>query len=140
MTTVAARIERERIPNARVMEAEAALALSSWFAPATVSRFYVFFPDPWWKRRHHKRRLLSPSFAALLADRLAPRGLLYFQTDVAEYARDALAVLEGTPGLRNAAGPGAVVPWEEELPHSPRERRYRRDGVPYHQIKLERVR
>ena len=134
VTTVAARIERERVPNARVFEGEAQFVVTSWLAPGEVSRFYVFFPDPWWKRRHHKRRLLTPEFAALLAERLAPGGLLYFQTDVAEYAREARAVLAATASLRDAA-----APWEPDLPHSPRERRYRRDGVSYHQLKLEKA-
>lgn len=135
---VRARLERERIGNARVLYGEAMTLLPRLFAPGEVSRFYVFFPDPWWKRRHRKRRLWTPAFADLLASRLCPGGLLYAQTDVAEYAAEILSLLEGTPGLVNVRGPGRLGPWEEDLPLSPRERRYRRDGIPYHQMKFRR--
>jgi tRNA (guanine-N7-)-methyltransferase len=61
----------------------------------------VFFPDPWPKKRHHKRRLLQPDFAMLAASRLAPGGMLHVATDWQEYADHVLAVLSATPGLAN---------------------------------------
>jgi tRNA (guanine-N7-)-methyltransferase len=127
---LAARIARERVPNARVLYGEAARVIGASFAPGEVARFYVFFPDPWWKRRHHKRRLFTPELAALLADRLASGGEIFFQTDVAQYAERARALLAATAGLSDAGA------WDPGLPPSPRERRYLRDGVPYQRMRF----
>jgi tRNA (guanine-N7-)-methyltransferase len=135
--TLRARIERERIPNAYVLDGEAFALIAAHFAPGEVSRFYVFFPDPWWKRRHRKRRLWTPELVALLASRLRPGGAIYAQTDVAEYAEEIRGLLEAAPELTRAHAE-AYAPWGEELPRSPRERRYVRDGVPYYQMKYLR--
>ena len=133
------RIEKLRIPNARAMDGEAYNRITVCFAPASVSRFYVFFPDPWWKRRHHKRRLWTEEFAGLLTDRLVPGGEIFAQTDVLEYAEYVLALLDGTPGLRNVEGPGKRTRWVGELPPSPRERQYLQDGTPYYQMRYQRT-
>ncbi len=133
------RIERERLPNAYVMDGEAAYHIRRSFRPGEVSRFYVFFPDPWWKRKHHKRRLWSPEFAALLADRLAEGGVLYAQSDVAEYAQRIFDILEATKDLRNVNGPRVLAQWQGEIPPSPRERNYLRDGTRYFQMKYVKV-
>jgi tRNA (guanine-N7-)-methyltransferase len=138
VATVRARIERLGLTNAQVLEGEAARLVAHHFGPGEVHRFYVFFPDPWWKRRHQKRRLWNPEFAALLMSRLSPGGHLFAQSDVWAYATEILALLEGTPGLRNVRGSFQLGPWNEELPLSPRERRYRKDGVPYYQMVFAR--
>src|SRR5207244_11562840 len=70
---------------------------------ASLDAVHVFFPDPWPKKRHHKRRLIQPDFAALLASRLVPGGYLHVATDWQEYAEHVLAVLAAAPGLRNTA-------------------------------------
>ncbi|HEY3352801.1 MAG TPA: tRNA (guanosine(46)-N7)-methyltransferase TrmB [Polyangia bacterium] len=86
--------------------ANANIELPALFAPASVARFYVNFPDPWFKRRHHKRRVLTPELVTTLCDQLEPGGDLFFQSDVFDLALDAMEVLEGAaPGLVNAAGP-----------------------------------
>jgi tRNA (guanine-N7-)-methyltransferase len=138
VATVRSQIERLHLENARVLEGEAARLIAHHFQPGEVHRFYVFFPDPWWKRRHQKRRLFNPEFAALLSSRLAPGGRLFAQSDVWSYATEILALLEATPGLRNARGPFQLGPWEEDLPLSPRERRCRQDGVPCYQMAFVR--
>jgi tRNA (guanine-N7-)-methyltransferase len=120
------------------MEGEAVARIRACFASASVSRFYVFFPDPWWKRRHHKRRLWTPEFAALLADRLVPGGEVFAQTDVRDYGEQILEILDATPGLENVVAPGTLTPWEGEVPPSPRERRYLRDATPYYQMRYRR--
>jgi tRNA (guanine-N7-)-methyltransferase len=133
------RIERERLANAFVLEGEAYRLIEAWFAPGEVTRFYVLFPDPWWKRRHRKRRLVTPAFASLCASRLAPGGALCVKTDVREVAVEILGILEATPGLSNAHGPMAFGPWGEDVPHSPRERRILREGVPAYAMKFLRA-
>jgi tRNA (guanine-N7-)-methyltransferase len=70
---------------------------------------HIFFPDPWPKKRHHKRRLVQPEFVALLADRMRPGGQLWLATDWEGYARWMLEVLEAEPLLENQAAPGAFA-------------------------------
>ena len=66
-----------------------------------VNGFHIFFPDPWPKKRHHKRRLVQRPKTDLFAQKLAPGGYLYFVTDIIEYAEFALEQLEQTPHLKN---------------------------------------
>jgi tRNA (guanine-N7-)-methyltransferase len=78
--------------------------------PESLAGIHVFFPDPWPKKRHHKRRLLQPQFAELLATRLAPGGYLHAATDWQEYAEHMLATLCAVPALENPDGGFAVRP------------------------------
>jgi len=81
----------------------------------SLAAIHVFFPDPWPKKRHHKRRLLQPAFVELAASRLAPGGLLHVATDWQEYADQVLEVLRATPGLVNTAEGFADRPaWRPE--------------------------
>ena len=75
----------------------------SMIAPASLAGIHVFFPDPWHKKRHHKRRLIQPPFVRLLASRLAPGATLHCATDWEPYAEQMLAVLSAEPALVNAA-------------------------------------
>ena len=72
-------------------------------APDTFDAVHVFFPDPWPKKRHHKRRLLQPDFVALLVERMKPGAYLHAATDWQEYAEQILAVLSAAPTLINTA-------------------------------------
>ena len=85
--------------NVRLISVDAVWALEHLFAPASVEEVWTFFPDPWPKKRHHKRRLVSPHFAALVADRLRPGGLWRLATDWADYAGWMRAVLDAEPRL-----------------------------------------
>ena len=89
--------------NIRVVRHDAVEVLRDMVPPASLSAIHVFFPDPWPKKRHHKRRLLQPDFAALAASRLAHGGVLHVATDWQEYAEHVLTVLSATPGLSNTA-------------------------------------
>ena len=73
-------------------------------APASLAAVHVFFPDPWPKARHHKRRLIRPEVVKLIATRLAPGGLLHCATDWAHYALQMLTVISAEPQLENTAG------------------------------------
>jgi tRNA (guanine-N7-)-methyltransferase len=79
-------------------------------APATLDGVHVFFPDPWPKKRHHKRRLLQPPFVALLASRLKPGGYVHVATDWEEYAQEVLRVMSAEPQLTNTANAFAPRP------------------------------
>lgn len=85
--------------NVRLVSVDAVWALEHLFAPGSVEEVWTFFPDPWPKKRHHKRRLVTPRFAALAASRLRPGGVWRLATDWAEYAEQMRAVLDAEPLL-----------------------------------------
>lgn len=87
------RLERAHLTNVRVVEGDAVALLSDVVAPSSLTEVRVFFPDPWPKARHAKRRLLSASFAQLVAGRLAPAGRLHVATDWPAYAEQAVEVM-----------------------------------------------
>jgi tRNA (guanine-N7-)-methyltransferase len=91
--------------NVRLLSVDAVWALEHLFDPGSVEELWTFFPDPWPKKRHHKRRLVSSEFAALAASRLRPGGLWRLATDWTEYAAHMRAVLDSQPGLEG--GPTA---------------------------------
>jgi tRNA (guanine-N7-)-methyltransferase len=103
------RIEDAGIENLRVIEHDAVEVVRDMIAPASLAGVHIFFPDPWPKKRHHKRRLIQPPFVSLLASRLAPGGYLHLATDWAHYAVQMLEVLGGEPLLANTAGPVVVA-------------------------------
>ena len=97
------RLEGESIGNVRVIEHDAVEVLRDMILPGTLAGVHVFFPDPWPKVRHHKRRLIQPPLVALLASRLAEDGYLHCATDWQHYADQMLDVLSAEPLLRNTA-------------------------------------
>jgi tRNA (guanine-N7-)-methyltransferase len=98
-------IEKEQLKNVRVIRHDALEVLEKMIPDGALAGIHLFFPDPWPKKRHHKRRLVQPAFAALAARKLAPGGTLHAATDWQDYADHMLAVLSGEPGLEQAAGP-----------------------------------
>ncbi len=98
------------LTNVRVMVADATVLLRDMLAPGSLDEIRLFFPDPWPKSRHRKRRLYSPGFAALAASRLRLGGLLHSATDWAPYAAQMLDVVEGEPLLRNTFAGSAPRP------------------------------
>lgn len=95
------RAEKLGLENLRLLHGDAVILLERHIAPASLSGARVFFPDPWPKKRHHKRRLIQPSFVGLLASRIAPGGTLHLATDWAHYAEQMLEVCSAEPMLRN---------------------------------------
>lgn len=114
-------VTEQGLTNVRVIQHDAVEVLREMIPPGALAGVHVFFPDPWPKKRHHKRRLLQPQFAALLATRLAPGGYLHVATDWQEYAEHILQVLCATPGLANTAADFAPRP--ESRPETKFERR-----------------
>lgn len=96
--------------NLRVACHDAVEVLRDWIPPASLDEIVIQFPDPWHKKRHHKRRLIQPAFAGLAASRLKSGGLLSLATDWAEYAQHMLAVLNAEPLLHSDAADGGFVP------------------------------
>jgi len=96
-------IEEQGLTNLRIVQHDAAEVLRDMVPRESVDGMHIFFPDPWPKKRHHKRRLLQPAFVALAAERLKPGGYLHVATDWQEYADQALEVLGAVPALANAA-------------------------------------
>jgi tRNA (guanine-N7-)-methyltransferase len=95
------RIGEQQLANLRIVRHDAVEVLQHMIAPGTLAGVHVFFPDPWHKKKHHKRRLVQPKLVSLLASRLQPGGYLHCATDWQEYAEQMLAVLGAEPALRN---------------------------------------
>lgn len=94
-------VEEQGLTNLRVIQHDAVEVLRNMIADASLDAIHIFFPDPWPKKRHHKRRLLQAEFVRLLCDKLNPGGYLHFATDWEEYAQWALEVLQAEPQLSN---------------------------------------
>jgi tRNA (guanine-N7-)-methyltransferase len=92
-------IEREKLHNVRVIRHDAVEVLEQMVADASLAAIHLFFPDPWPKKRHHKRRLVQPELAGLMARKLAPGGILHAATDWPDYAEQMAAVFGAEPLL-----------------------------------------
>ncbi|MEA5446123.1 tRNA (guanosine(46)-N7)-methyltransferase TrmB [Gammaproteobacteria bacterium AB-CW1] len=121
-------LEEEGLDNVRVSTHDAVEVLREQIAEASLDRLLIFFPDPWPKKRHHKRRLVQPGFAEMAARRLAPGGRLHLATDWEDYKNHILEVLDACPLLENTAGPGGTVPRPDDRPVTHFERRGQRKG------------
>jgi tRNA (guanine-N7-)-methyltransferase len=96
-------IDREGVTNIRLVRGDGFDVLQHMFGPDSLTGVRVFFPDPWPKARHHKRRLLQPATVALIADRLRPGGVLHAATDHAGYAEQIAEVGDAEPRLRRVS-------------------------------------
>ena len=134
---VAEKAARQQLGNVLVLQGDGRLLAPRLFAAGSLAAIHVHFPDPWWKRRHVRRRLVDDRMSSLLLGLLAPGGLLDFRTDVERYALDAVARLEEV-GFRNEAGPGGFSEAPpDELP-STREKRYLEIGQRVWRLRLRR--
>jgi len=97
------RIGELALPNVRIIQYDAVDVLKHMVTPDSLTSVHIFFPDPWHKKKHHKRRLLQSDFVRLLASRLRAGGTLHCATDWRPYAEQMLAVLCAEPSLVNAA-------------------------------------
>ena len=132
------RLAAASIDNVRVIVADATEVLARLPA-GSLAGVHLFFPDPWPKKRHHKRRLLQPAFAARVVGLLTPDGYLHCATDWDDYAVQMLAVLEATPGLTNVAGPGAYAARPVSRPLTRFERRGVAAGRPARDLLFRRA-
>jgi len=95
------RIGEQGLTNLRIVQHDAVEVLAAMIPTASLAGIHVYFPDPWHKKRHHKRRLIQPDFVAALARHLAPDGTLHCATDWQPYAEQMLEVLSAEPMLAN---------------------------------------
>ena len=134
---VADRAGRRGLPNLLVVNGDARLLAPRLFRPGSLSAIHVHFPDPWWKRKHRRRRLVDDGMSALLYRLLEPGGLLDFRTDVERYALEALERLEAL-GFQNEAGSGRFAGRDPDEIPSTREKRYLATGHPVWRLRLVR--
>ena len=102
-------LAEDNASNVRLYHHDAVEVLQHEIADGTLDEVRIYFPDPWHKKRHHKRRLINDAFAALLVRKLASDGRLHLATDWQDYAEQMWDVLETTAGLSNTAGPRGHV-------------------------------
>jgi len=98
---LARRIDEMSLGNLRIVEHDALEVVRDMLAPGSLAGVHVFFPDPWPKARHHKRRLIAQPFVGMLAERIGAGGYVHCATDWQHYAEQMLDVLSGEPRLRN---------------------------------------
>jgi tRNA (guanine-N7-)-methyltransferase len=131
------RAQARGLTNLRVVEADARAVIPRLFAPKSLAGIHLQFPDPWWKRAHRKRAILTPAFTSLLLELAAPGGVFDLRTDVRSRAEEMIAALEAA-GWHNPLGPGAFHPADPEEVPSSRERRYLERGEPVYRARLVR--
>jgi len=126
------------LTNLRVYDCDAIEVLNQCVADNSLDRLMLFFPDPWHKSRHHKRRIVQASFAELVRSKLKVGGVLHMATDWEPYAEYMLEVMNVAPGYRNLAEDGKCVPRPTERPITKFERRGERLGHGVWDLKFEK--
>ena len=116
-------IEQAKLPNVRIYRHDALEVLQHEIASGALDEVRIYFPDPWHKKRHHKRRLIRAETAALIANRLRVGGLLHLATDWQPYAEHMWDVLDAEPALRNRSGERSMVPRPDWRPQTRFEQR-----------------
>ena len=133
-----AAIAEKRLTNVRLLRADAVDVLRQHLAPASLDWVLLLFPDPWPKKRHHKRRLVQADFVRLVATGLAPGGVFHLATDWQNYAEHMLAVLAADDAFVNLAGRGNFCAARGDRPVTKFERRGQRLGHGVWDLRFER--
>ena len=118
----------QQLTNIRIVQHDAVEVLTHMLAPGSLTGVHIWFPDPWHKKRHHKRRLIQPALVTLLASRLQPGAYLHLATDWQPYAEQMLEVLDGERLLVNTQAAGGYAPRPESRPLTKFELRGQRLG------------
>ena len=132
-------LERGGLANVRVICDDAMQIIGQYFPDQSLDRVLLFFPDPWPKKRHHKRRIVQPAFVDLIAGKLKSGGILHMATDWQPYAEHMLQVLSAAAGFRNLAGAGNYSPRPDYRPVTKFERRGQRLGHGVRDLIFERI-
>ncbi len=132
-------LEANEVPNVRVYLGDAVPFLEARLPDACLAGVRIYFPDPWHKKRHHKRRLIQPEFVALLGRKLAPGGVLHLATDWVPYAEHMLEVMTAAPGFRNLSPNGDYCEQPPWRPGTKYEARGDRLGHETRDLLFERV-
>lgn len=120
--------EAQGVENLRVIEFDAVEVLEQWLADGCLDRVQIFFPDPWHKTKHHKRRLIQPGFVQLLRRKMQPGGVLHLATDWENYAEHMLEVMKAASGYENVSVDNTFIPRPDERPLTKFEQRGHRLG------------
>ena len=134
----ATRLAKRGLRNVRVACADVRLFLPRCVATASLQAVHVYFPDPWWKKRHHKRRVFTAEFVAECARVLRPGGELHAVTDVEEYAQVMAGLLAAQPALRPLPSPEPHQPTHDLDYLTNFERKFRKQGKPIYRMRYER--
>jgi tRNA (guanine-N7-)-methyltransferase len=135
----AARLAQRALSNAKVIHGDAQHLLRSWLADASLRAVHVYFPDPWWKARHKKRRVMNAAFLHDVERVLLPGGTLHFWTDVAEYFETSLALIAAETKL-SGPHPVAERPADHDLDYRTHfERRMRLHNEPVHRAEFRKA-
>lgn len=110
--------EEQGLTNLRIYCHDAVEVLEHCIPDAALDALLLFFPDPWHKKRHHKRRLVQPAFVGLVQRKLKPGGIFHLATDWEDYAQQMLEVIEAAPGWRNLADAGCFAPRPQTRPQT----------------------
>lgn len=108
--SVLCQVKELGLENIRVISADAVEVMTNIISHDSLAGVYLFFPDPWHKKRHHKRRIVQPAFVDMIVQRIKPGGLFHMATDWENYAEHMLEVAEGNDRLENSAGKGHFNP------------------------------
>ena len=120
-------IANHEIKNLKIIKHDAVEVFEHMIPDASLAGIHLFYPDPWPKKRHHKRRIIRPEFVSLFASKLTPGGYFYFVTDVEEYALASLSVLSENSQLRNPFQ--GFAPRQEWRPETKFEKRAKTSGT-----------
>ena len=132
-------IEQSGLSNLRVMNEDAVEILKQQIPNHSLDRVQLYFPDPWHKKKHHKRRIVQPEFLGLLARKLKPGGIFHLATDWENYAEHMLEVLTADPSFINLSSSGDYVPRPEQRPLTKFEQRGQRLGHGVRDLLFKRI-
>ena len=111
-----ARMRERQLNNVRVISHDAVEVLEAMIPAHSLAKVQLFFPDPWHKKRHHKRRIVNPIFVQLVAEKLVSNGIFHMATDWQNYAQHMLAVMRSQPDWKNLSGSDDYIPKPDDRP------------------------
>ena len=135
----AVRLQRYQVPNARMLGADAKLVFARYLQSGSVEGVHIYFPDPWWKRKHHRRRLFTRTFLDQVARVLSPGGSFHAWTDVGEYFAMMVEIVGQHPLFARQPDPPETTPRDDLDYRTSFERKKRRAGLPIYRGLWQRV-
>lgn len=126
----AKRLQKAEIPNARVIGGDVHKAFLNFIHPKSVAAIHLYFPDPWWKAKHHKRRVFNEQFMEFAEQVMIPQALLHVWTDVTDYWKMVREMLETLPQFQELEPPAERTPEHDMDYQTSFERKKRKDGWP----------